>query len=246
MSGQKKEKITLCDPYVWEDPRYLFRTAWFGSTRSTCASELVNQTIFVYAFSIIIGLLVLSYTGLKSAPLIAGLASTLFLIPTFLKLSAIEGFRTDITRDELPEDKDTEGFTEKVDKFNNVGVKGNPATLDFQDGTSPSVKNPFYNVTIDQIKYAPTRKAAPDITTTESKIALDQFFRVNWYNDPTDVFGKTQSQRMFVSQPSTTIPNDQGSYQDWLYKIPGKTCKEGNPEACYGGSEGGVLPWLNL
>lgn len=248
MSGQKKEKIVLCDPYVWEDPRYLFRTAWFGTTRPTCASELVNQTIFVYVFSIIIGLFVYSYTGLLSAPLIAGLASTVFLIPTFLKLSAIEGFRTDITRDEsrdeLPEE--AEGFTEKVDKFNDTGVKGNSLTLPFQDETSPSVKNPFHNVTIDQIKYAPTRKAAPDITTTDSKIALDEFFRVNWYNDPTDVFGKTQSQRMFVSQPSTTIPNDQGSYQDWLYKIPGKTCKEGNPEACYGGSEGSVLPWLNL
>jgi hypothetical protein len=244
MSGQKKEsKITLCDPYVWEDPRYLFRTAWFGTTRPTCASELVNQTIFIYVFSILIGLLVFAYTGLQSAPLIAGLASTLYLIPTFLKMNAIEGFRTDITRDD--EDKQ-EGFTEKVDKYNDTGIQGNLDTLPFQNGTSASIKNPFHNVTIDQIKYAPTRKAAPDITTTESKMRLDDFFRVNWYNDPTDVFGKTQSQRMFVSQPSTTIPNDQGSYQDWLYKIPGKTCKEGNPEACYGGTEGAVLPWLNL
>jgi hypothetical protein len=248
MSGQKKEsKIVLCDPYVWEDPRYLFRTAWFGTTRPTCASELVNQTIFIYVFSIIIGLAVFSYTGLKSAPLIAGLASTLYLIPTFLKLRAIEGFRTDITRDDdtddgLPEKEEEEGFTE----YNNTGVIGNLDTTVFQSGTSNSVKNPFHNVTIDQIKYAPTRKAAPDITTLESKVALDDFFRVNWYNDPTDVFGKTQSQRMFVSQPSTTIPNDQGSYQDWLYKIPGKTCKEGNPDACYGGTDGGALPWLNL
>jgi hypothetical protein len=68
---------------------------------------------------------------------------------------------------------------------------------------------------------------------------------VNWYNDPTDVFGKTQSQRMFVTQPSTTIPNDQKSYQELLYKIPGKTCKEGNPRACYGGTNGAAFPWLN-
>ena len=245
MSGQKKqEKIVLCDPYVWEDPRYLFRTAWFGTTRATCASELVNQTIFVYIFSILIGLLVFAYTGLKSPPIIAGLASTLYLIPTFLKMSAIEGFRSDITNED-PEDE-KEGFTEKVNSYNDTGVKGNLDTLDFQSETTPGVRNPFQNVTVDQIKYAPTRKAAPDITTTESKLRLDEFFRVNWYNDPTDVFGKTQSQRMFVSQPSTTIPNDQGSYQDWLYKIPGKTCKEGNPDACYGGTDGGALPWLNL
>lgn len=242
MSGKKESKIVLCDPYVWEDPRYLFRTAWFGTTRPTCMSELVNQTVFIYVFSILIGLIVLSYTGLKSAPLIAGLASTLYLIPTFLKMRAIEGFRSDITSDSSEEEKKEEGFTQ----YNNTGVKGNSDTLDFQSETTPGVRNPFQNVTVDQIKYAPTRKPAPDITTTESKIRLDDFFRVNWYNDPTDVFGKTQSQRMFVSQPSTTIPNDQGSYQDWLYKIPGKTCKEGNPDACYGGTDGGALPWLNL
>ena len=235
MSDPKKEtktRITLCDPYVWEDPRYLFRTAWFGTTRATCASELVNQTIFVYLFSIIIGLLVFFYTDIKSAPLIAGLASTLYLIPTFLKLSAIEGFRSDIAE---AVDDTSEGFVEKRNNMNKLDQYG-----------VVSAKNPFNNVTIDQIKYAPTRAPASDITTTESKLALDDFFRVNWYNDPTDVFGKSQSQRMFVTMPATTIPNDQGSYQDWLYKIPGKTCKEGNPEACYGGTEGAALPWLNM
>jgi hypothetical protein len=44
---------------------------------------------------------------------------------------------------------------------------------------------------------------------------------------------------------STSIPNDVDSYQNWLYKIPGKTCKEGGREACLPGTDGGVLPWLN-
>ena len=61
----------------------------------------------------------------------------------------------------------------------------------------------------------------------------------------TDVFGKTQGQRQFVSMPSTTIPNDVDSYQKWLYKIPGKTCKEGGREACLPGTDGGALPWMN-
>ncbi|NBO09618.1 MAG: hypothetical protein EBV30_09835, partial [Actinobacteria bacterium] len=84
-----------------------------------------------------------------------------------------------------------------------------------------------------------------DITSTESKIALDDLFRVQWYSDPTDVFGKSQSQRQFVTQPSTTVPNDQKSYQEWLYKIPGKTCKEGNAQACLHNSSGSPIPWLN-
>jgi hypothetical protein len=31
-----------------------------------------------------------------------------------------------------------------------------------------------------------------------------------------------------------------------LYKIPGKTCKEAGGEACYGGTDGGPIPWLNI
>jgi hypothetical protein len=99
------------------------------------------------------------------------------------------------------------------------------------------------------LKYSPDGLRAnglrADVTSTESKIAMDDLFRVQWYSDPTDVFGKSQSQRQFVTQPSTTVPNDQKSYQEWLYKIPGKTCKEGNAEACMYNRSGSPIPWLN-
>jgi hypothetical protein len=253
MSGTKE--IPLCDPYVWEDPRYLFRSSWIhrymNRRRGVCASELVNEIIFVYVFSLLSGVIASVMTNLSSAPLIAGLAATVYLIPTFLKLRDVEGFRLQFQGSEYvakdSEDVDsllkgvkafkgqpvgiTEGFAEGG-SMNDVGVVGAPS-------------NPFNNVLISDIAYAPTRAAAPDVTSTGARIALDDFFRVQWYSDPTDVFGRSQSQREFVTQPSTTIPNDQGSYQDWLYKIPGKTCKEGNAKACYGGTEGAVIPWLN-
>ena len=57
-------------------------------------------------------------------------------------------------------------------------------------------------------------------------------------------FGKNQNQRQYVTQPSTTVPNDQGSFANWLYKIPGKTCKEGGREACLSGTDSGLIPWL--
>jgi hypothetical protein len=77
------------------------------------------------------------------------------------------------------------------------------------------------------------------------RTTLDDFFRVQWYSDPTDVFGRNQNQRQFISQPVTSIPNDQKSYQEWLYKIPGKTCKEGGRTACLPGTDGGPVTWLN-
>jgi hypothetical protein len=101
------------------------------------------------------------------------------------------------------------------------------------------------NVLLDEIKYNPTRPAAAPVDGKDVQDSLDDFFRVQWTSDPTDVFGKSQSQREFYTMPSTSIPNDQESYQNWLYLIPGKTCKEGNRDACVPGTNGGAVPWLS-
>ena len=111
--------------------------------------------------------------------------------------------------------------------------------------TIPSARNPFMNVLLDEIKYNPGRPDAAPINMPAVKQTLNDYFRVQWFSDPTDVFGKNQSQRQFVTQPSTTVPNDQGAFADWLYRIPGKTCKEGGRDACLSGTDGGPIPWLN-
>lgn len=113
------------------------------------------------------------------------------------------------------------------------------------DYTPPTSRNLFMNVLLDEIKYNPDRPEAATVGNPTIKQTMDDFFRVQWFSDPTDVFGKNQGQRQFVTQPSTTVPNDQGSFADWLYKIPGKTCKEGGRAACLAGSDGSYIPWLN-
>jgi hypothetical protein len=240
------QKVQLCDPYVWEDPRYIFSST---QTTSVCASSLVNKIVFVYLVAILLTLVIGCLRSLPGLPVLAGSIATAYLIPTFIKLQQLKQV--------------SENFTDAGSRVIGSGAgqitrpQGwgpmpddltGPKAVDTKelDSTNVNARNPFHNVMIDEYKYAPTRSRAPDITTFDSKKALDHFFRVQWSSDPTDVFGKTQSQRMFLTQPSSTIPNDQTSYQNWLYKIPGKTCKEGNTEACYGGTNGAALPWLNL
>jgi len=113
--------------------------------------------------------------------------------------------------------------------------------------TEPNAKNPFMNVLIDEIKYNPTRAEARNVMDPDVKISLDQFFKTQFTNDPTDVFNRSQSQREFYVTPSTTVPNDVDSYQNWLYRIPNLTCKEGGREACamQSGTAGAVIPWLS-
>lgn len=113
------------------------------------------------------------------------------------------------------------------------------------DYTPPTSRNPFMNLLVDEYKYNPNRPSAAPVDDPTVKQTMDDYFRIQWYSDPTDVFGKNQGQRQFITQPSTTVPNDQGSFANWLYKIPGKTCKEGGRDACLAGTDGGALPWLN-
>jgi hypothetical protein len=81
-----------------------------------------------------------------------------------------------------------------------IGMGAAPANL-----MLPTAKNPFMNVLIDEIKYNPTRPMAASILDPSVKVTLEEFFRTDFYSDPTDVFGKTQSQREFVTMPSTGI-----------------------------------------
>jgi hypothetical protein len=111
--------------------------------------------------------------------------------------------------------------------------------------TRPTAANPFMNVLLDELKYNPTRAPAAAIGDPTNRVNLDDYFRVQWTSDPTDVFGRSQSQRQFYTMPSTSIPNDQGSFQNWLYLIPGKTCREGGRDACIPGTNGAPIPWLS-
>ncbi len=112
--------------------------------------------------------------------------------------------------------------------------------------TEPTPNNPFMNVLADQYKYETFRPSAADPTAPDVKQSLDDYFRIQWFSDPTDVFGRNQGQRQFYTMPSTSVPSDRKSYQEWLYKIPGKTCKEGNGAACLAGTDGGKVPWLSM
>ena len=159
---------------------------------------------------------------------------------------SVEGFKSKTPK------KKTEGF---APLRRPAGIVGIEATLPYNDAapysgpslpdfTPPAAKNLFMNVLLDEYKYNPDRPAAAPVTDPIVKQAFDDYFRVQWFSDPTDVFGKSQSQRQFVTQPSTSIPNDRESFQNWLYKIPGLTCKEGGQYCTERGSAGVQYTWM--
>jgi len=240
-------QVPVCTPGWWEDPKILLTDSWISQwkRRSTgrppCFTERVNAltrtalVVFLVAFAFSVYnhdlFTTLSYS------ILLGLLITLPDIIDMIKAPYIqEQFVARITPHEPSSSAWKVGPPKAgADSSNDTG----------QLMTLPSPRNPFMNVLIDEIKYNPNRSQAAAVDTPVVKATLDDFFRVNWYSDPTDVFGRNQGQRNFITMPSTTIPSDRKSFQNWLYKIPGKTCKEGGRDACYGGTEGAAVPWLN-
>jgi hypothetical protein len=126
-----------------------------------------------------------------------------------------------------------------------VGGRYIPDVIGEQGRTNPTAANPFMNVLISEISENPYRKPAADVQGVAVRAELDQYFDTMFARDPGDVFNRSQSQRQWVTQPSTTIPNDQESYANWLYRAPGRTYKEGN------GARGNVAtdghyPWREI
>jgi hypothetical protein len=240
------DKVPLCTPPWWEDPMVLLKDSWLAQwkRRSTphvpCFSERVNALTRTGIIVLLVALLFSLYNHdivtTMSYSVILALIITLPDIIDMIKAPYIqEQFVSRITPDEPSK---LSWKTPPVGGSDNTYDDGQVMTL-------PSPRNPFMNVLIDEIKYNPLRKEAKSVEDPVVKSTMDDFFRVNWFSDPTDVFGKSQNQRQFITMPSTTIPNDRESFQNWLYKIPGKTCKEGGREACVGATEGSAIPWLN-
>ena len=258
----------VCAPAWYTDPKVLVTDSWITewkrreTGRPLCFSERINAITRTFLAIIVIATLFSFYNQdlqtTMTYSLVLGLIITLPDIIDMIRApyiqepeyQTVDGFRS-------PDMMEYTNVTSKIngltDASNCVAPISPPplpqsSNCDIEDDsmTMPSPRNPFMNVLIDEIKYNPKRPQAAPVDSPIVKQTLDEYFRVQWFSDPTDVFGKSQSQRQFITMPSTTVPNDRDSFQNWLYKIPGKTCKEGGRAACVGGTDGAAVPWLNL
>jgi hypothetical protein len=258
----------VCAPAWYTDPKVLVTDSWItewkrrATGRPLCFSERINAITRTFLAIIVIATLFSFYNQdlqtTMTYSLVLGLIITLPDIIDMIRApyiqepeyQTVDGFRS-------PDMMEYTNVTSKIngltDASNCVAPISPPplpqsSNCDVEDDsmTMPSPRNPFMNVLIDEIKYNPKRPQAAPVDSPIVKQTLDEYFRVQWFSDPTDVFGKSQSQRQFITMPSTTVPKDRDSFQNWLYKIPGKTCKEGGRAACVGGTDGAAVPWLNL
>jgi hypothetical protein len=98
---------------------------------------------------------------------------------------------------------------------------------------TPTVNNPFMNVSMSDYKSMPNREVCDDVLDNPYiKQDINSKFNHGLYQDVGDVWGKNNSQRQFYTMPNTSIPNKQKDFALWLYNR-GPTCKEGNGYQCF-------------
>lgn len=253
--------MASCELPFWKDPAILIRE--FNLTyQADCDVSKYNFVARLVILALVFGLIgmpVAGPGGFVLALAFAGVvAAIIILTGSCAKPVVSEPFiATTPTAPKVAVIPKREGFIPVGSSNGTIvsNIMGIEAKLPYNDAapysgqalpeqTLPTARNLFMNVLLDEYKYNPERPAAAPVSDPLVKQSLDDFFRVQWFSDPTDVFGKNQGQRQFVTQPSTSVPNDRESYQNWLYKIPGRTCKE-DPRNCLAGTDGSPVTWLN-
>ena len=96
------------------------------------------------------------------------------------------------------------------------------------DSAEITENNPFMNPLVFDSR---DRSPARDVLQKKNQNLIDNVFSKNTYRDASDIFNRNNGQRQFVTVPSTTYPNNQGLFANWLYGTP-ITCKEGNGAQC--------------
>jgi len=220
-----------CETLWIENPAMLLKTNLL--VEDICESNNLNAFTRAVLIGLLFAGLLVPYMGLGGLGII--LLIIIFLYHRWLFAKVVPSQRT-----VLKNAKKREGFVSY--KKSGQSIIGSPGATVV---TRPTAVNPFMNVLLDELTYNPNRPHADGVTTPLNTAVLDDYFRVQWNSDPTDVFGRSQGQRQFYTMPSSSIPNDQASYMNWLYLIPGKTCKEGGRDACVPGTQGGPIPWLS-
>jgi hypothetical protein len=233
-----KKRIKSADVPFWsENPNVLFQRQYsmeFFPIESMTYEQKLNAITRTVLFLTILGFIIS-----QSVRIIVVSAVTLFSIFILHHYHKKEKMKLD---QKAAATEAKEGFANATMDYlaeQNINVSADDVF------SPPDSSNPFSNVLISDYEYNPDKKPAmPAFNNNVKGEILKQAKQlVSEANpDQPDIADKLfkdlgeqlvfeQSLRQFNSNPSTTIPNDQGAFADFCYGSM-ISCKEGNDFAC--------------
>ena len=126
-------------------------------------------------------------------------------------------------------------------------INGNKDSVQNMGGSCriPTKDNPFMNPMLSDFgNNVEVKSSCTSFDNKGLQRKIDEYFEDGIFKEYSDIFKNKNSQRQFFTVPGGDIPNDQGSFAQWLYGSP-PICKEGNQIDCLsfrnggGGSSGG-------
>ena len=100
--------------------------------------------------------------------------------------------------------------------------------LNIKRCVKPSNGNPFMNPLVFDSRL---RDAACDAVKPENQLQIEREYNRHCIKDISDIWNHNSGRRQFYTVASTTYPNDQSAFANWLYKR-GPSCKEGSGAQC--------------
>lgn len=230
--SQEEEKIKN-PPFWYEDPNIILNKHYileFFPTNEMTFNQKLNAVTRLILFLTGIGFIMT-----RSIKVIIASFITLFAIYFLYKIKKDKKKNLEKTKEGFKDDPAIDFLLDKNGSIND------PLTV-FDNPTS---SNPLSNVLVTDYEYNPEKKPAPpsyneninnDILTQAKQFVIESHpdqpdIADKLFNDLGEEMVFEQSMRQFNSNPSTTIPNDQGGFADFLYGSM-VSCKEGNAFAC--------------
>lgn len=115
-------------------------------------------------------------------------------------------------KEEINEEEDIESDSEE-----NVNNVTNTNEV-LKDCKKPSYENPLMNPLIGDNPFKNKKACSVENNTIVENI--DKRFCNKLYQSTSNIFANRTEQRPFYTMPNSRIPNDQGSFANWLYKTP--------------------------
>jgi len=112
--------------------------------------------------------------------------------------------------------------------FNSIEEGDFKAMLNLKTCSKPNTNNPFMNPLVYDSR---TRDMGCDSVKPEIQNQIEHEYNKYCIKDISDIYNHNSGRRQFYTVASTTYPNNQGAFANWLYKTPA-TCKEGNGAQC--------------
>lgn len=95
-----------------------------------------------------------------------------------------------------------------------------------QNCTKPTLQNPYMNVLLTEYAENPQRPMACDPTDRRVRNKMGEIFEARLFRDVDDMYSDF-TDRQFYTMPSTTIPNNQNEFANWLYGTENTKCRKG-------------------